>query len=145
MPGRWSLEKDLNDVANLQVANRFAEQYTIVISESKQDFGPKMDLNKFTDLIRKDIPTAIPGAVIMEKTSTTVNGYPAVQFEVEGTVEDVKAKWLYTMVDAPKNYHQILAWSLVSKYAKNKPVFLEVINSFKEMEDAALAPDSKIK
>ena len=145
VPGSWNLEKDLNDVANLQVANRFAEQYTIVISESKQDFGPKMDINKFTDLIRKEVPTAVPGAFITENNPITINGYPAVQFEVEGSIDDIKAKWLYTMVDAPNNFHQIIAWSLNSKYEKNKPVFLEVINSFKETEGIVLAPPPPVK
>jgi hypothetical protein len=144
VPGSWSIEKDLNDAANLQAGNRFAEQYAIVISESKQDFAPKMDLNKYTGLIRKNISTSILDASITENSSITVNGYQALQFEVEGTTDDIRAKWLYTMIDAPKNYHQILAWSLVSKYSSNKPVFLDVINSFKETEGFVSTPKSLI-
>jgi hypothetical protein len=134
VPGTWSAQKDLNDNASIQAGNLLAEQYAIVISESKEDFSSKMTLNDYADVIRKSAKTTLTDAVLTETKPVTINGYPAVQFEVDGTVSNIKAKWLYTLVDAPKNFHQILAWSTASKYEKNKPVFLEVVNSFKEIE-----------
>jgi hypothetical protein len=140
VPGNWSIEKDLNQEATLQVANRFAEQYAIVISESKQDFPAKFDLDSFADIIMKNAKQTITSPIVSEIKTITINGYPAKQFEIEGTLDNIKAKWLYTMVDAPKNYHQILNWTLVSRYEQNKPVFLELINSFREIEAGAPPP-----
>lgn len=134
VPGTWSTQKDLNDNATIQTGNLLAEQYAIVISESKEDFTDKMTLNEYVDIIRKSAKETLNDAVLTENRSLTINGYPAVQFEVDGSVSNIKAKWLYTLVDAPKNFHQILAWSSASKFEKNKSVFLEVINSFKETD-----------
>lgn len=140
VPGSWKIEKDLNDVANFQAANKISEQYAIVISESKQDFTGDVSLDYYVELITKDINTQINDAQIGETKSIMVNGYPAKQIEVSGSVEKVKAKWIYTFIDAPKNFHQILAWTIASKYDANKPVLLGVIDSFKEIEGTATAP-----
>jgi hypothetical protein len=134
VPGTWSAQKDLNDNASIQAGNLLAEQYAIVISESKEDFSSKMTLNDYADVIRKSAKQTLTDAVLTETKPVTINGYPAVQFEVDGSVSNIKAKWLYTLVNAPNNFHQILAWSTASKYEKNKPVFVDVINSFKEIE-----------
>lgn len=140
VPGTWSAQKDLNDNATIQTGNVLAEQYTIVISESKEDFTASMDLDEYADVIRTSAKKTLTDAVLSENRSLTINGYPAVQFEVDGSVSNIKAKWLYTLIDAPKNFHQVLAWSSASKYEKNKPVFTEVANSFKEIDGAASAP-----
>ncbi|MGI9056164.1 MAG: hypothetical protein ACR2F2_10235 [Pyrinomonadaceae bacterium] len=144
VPGSWKIEKDLNNDANFQAANALAEQYAIVISESKQDFTGEMSLDDYVELITKDIETRIDDAAISETKSITINGYPAKQFEVSGSVDKIKAKWIYTFVDAPKNFHQILVWTLASKFDSNKPVLLDVVNSFKETE-GALPPVSSNK
>ncbi len=140
VPASWSPQKDLNDDANIQAGNLLAEQYTVVISETKVDFTDDMDLNGFTEIVRKGIGETIKTPIVSEIRPLMVNGYPAVQFDVTGSVDNIKARWLYTIVDTPKNYHQILAWTLNSKYEANKPVFLEVINSFKEIEDSTSLP-----
>ena len=43
VPGTWSAQKDLNDNASIQAGNLLAEQYAIVISESKEDFSVQND------------------------------------------------------------------------------------------------------
>lgn len=140
VPGNWSPQKDLNDDANLQAGNLRAEQYAVIISELKADFTSEVDLNAFTEIVRKGVNETIKTPIVSENRPLTVNGYPAIQFDVAGSVENIKARWLYTIVGTPKNYHQILTWTLNSKYEANKPVFLDVINSFKEIEDSISSP-----
>jgi hypothetical protein len=140
VPGDWNVETDLNDVANFQAGNRFKEQYAIVISDNKADFADEMTLDEYVELTRKDMENSTTDAEVSETKSITINGYPAKQFEVSGTVERVKARWIYTFIDAPKNYHRILAWTLTSKFEENKPVLSDVINSFKELDGTKTAP-----
>ncbi len=137
VPGSWKTETNLNDVANFQAANPLAEQYAIVISESKKDFTGDMTLDEYVELISKDIGSRIDNAEISDKKSYTINGYPATQFEVSGSVSKINAKWIYTFIDAPNNFHQILTWTLASKYDDNKSVLLDVTNSFKELDETA--------
>lgn len=140
VPGDWNVETELNDVANFQAGNRFKEQYAIVISDSKADFSDEMTLDEYVELTGKDMENSATDTDVSEIRSITINGYPAKQFEVGGTVEKIKVKWIYTFIDAPKNYHRILAWTLASKFNENKPVLSDVINSFKESDGTPLAP-----
>src|SRR5688572_1907028 len=47
VPGGWSVNKNLNDVAIIQAANTISETYVIVIAESKVDFEDGTDLKQF--------------------------------------------------------------------------------------------------
>lgn len=143
VPGSWKEQTRLNEEASLQVGNPFAEQYAIIITESKEDFTEEMTLEDFTSLIRQNADEAITNAIISENKSLSINGYPAKQFEVSGSIDNIKAKWIYTLIDAPENYHQIMAWTLASRYEENKPVLLEVVNSFKEIGAATAKINSK--
>lgn len=134
VPGNWSIQKNLNDDATIQVANLRAEQYAIVISESKVDFTSEMTLSDFAEIIKENARNAITNPVMTEIKALSVNGHSAVQFEAEGSMNNIKAKWLYTIIDAPKNYHQIMTWSLQSKFEANRPAFVDLINSFKEID-----------
>lgn len=137
VPGAWEERSDLNEEANLQAGNPVAEQYAIVISESREDFTADMTLENFAKLTQENAKTVIKDGVVSEPTSLTINGYPVKQFEISGSMQNINAKWIYAIVETPKNYHQIMAWTLASRYEQNKPVLLEVINSFKETETNA--------
>ncbi len=108
--------------------------------KARADFSDEMTLDEYVELTSKDMEKSATDANVSETKSFTINGYPAKQFEVSGTVEKVKARWIYTFIDAPKNYHRILAWTLTSKFEENKPVLLDVINSFKELDGKTAAP-----
>ena len=51
MPASWSIRKDLNDAADLQMGNLFKEAYTIILSEHKSDFD-EITLEDHSDLTR---------------------------------------------------------------------------------------------
>jgi hypothetical protein len=140
VPRNWSVQKDLNDDAVIQAGNLRAEQYAVVISDTKVDFTDEMNLLGITELVRNGLAETVPDPIFSENKPVTVNGYSALQFEVSGSVDKIRARWIYTIVDSPKNFHQIIAWSLASKYEANKPVFLEVINSFRETEGSIELP-----
>lgn len=140
VPGNWSVQTDLNAEANFQAANPMAEQYAIIISEAKTDFPPKTNLDGYTELIKQNAKGEVLDPVFGETRTIVVNDYPARQFEVSGTVDDVKANWIYTLVEAPKNYHQVLMWTTDTRYTANKPIFLEAVNTFKEIETSSIPP-----
>lgn len=140
VPGNWKTETDLNDVANFQAGNRFAEQYAIVISDSKQDVTEEMTLDDYAELILKDFKTKVENVEQTDTKTLTISGYPAKQMEFSGVIDKIKIKWIYTFVDTPKNFHQIMAWTTFSQYESNKSVLLDVINSFKETDGIATQP-----
>ena len=145
VPGSWSSETDLNPEAVLQASNRLQEEYIVIIRESKADFGKKANLDFVTGVIHDQLQKSLSSdAVLSEATTSSVGNYSARQFEASGEVQNIKVKYLYTVVETPESYYQLITWSLVSKFDANRPQLLEVVNSFKEVSDSPNAASSSI-
>lgn len=142
VPGSWDKALNVNNDASLQTGNLIKGQYAIVITESKEELKGIVTLKDFADIVKKTAKenVLLQGMETGETRSLTINGYPAMQFEANGTAAGVKLNWIYTMIDGPKNYHQVLTWSLANKYVENKPVLLDVANSFKEIDGGSAPP-----
>jgi hypothetical protein len=132
VPGNWTKQTDLNSAATLQAANTREEVYVIVIKESKADFPKSSNAGTVTELARDSMRTTLTGAQVSEPTSVTINGYPAKQFDVSGTVSGVQAKYLYAVVETSGYFYQVMTWTLTPRFNDNKAKLQEVINSFKE-------------
>jgi hypothetical protein len=132
VPGNWKTETDLNEEATLQAANRFSELYVIVIRESKEDFGETPTIDVVTDIVRDNLQKTASDAVLSESVPVNINGYNARQFEASATVQNMKAKYIYGVIETPQNYYQVITWTLASRYEKGRETLINVINSFKE-------------
>ena len=106
--------------------------FIMVIPLGKVDLADNFTLDKMHDLTRREMSENLIDAKFGDSISTVINGYEARQFEVAGTVEGFKVKYIYTTVDAPQNYYQIAAYTSASRYDGSKEQLLEVINSFQE-------------
>ncbi|HZR78705.1 MAG TPA: hypothetical protein VFA58_05820, partial [Chthoniobacterales bacterium] len=65
-----------------------------------------------------------------EVVPVTVNGRQALQDEVSGTEQGAALTFVHTTVDGGDSFHQILAWTLKSRFPANKPELTGVTNSF---------------
>jgi hypothetical protein len=139
VPGGWRDDPELHEEAALKASNRVAEMYVVVISESKQDFTDEMTLEDFTELTRTNMSRKVGDADATVPASMTVNGYPAFQYTLRGTVDKFKAAYLITLVETPTSFHQIITWTLNSRYDKNFATLYEVTESFKELPAAPAA------
>jgi hypothetical protein len=131
VPGSWKEEKELNAQANLQASNRLKELYIIVISESKEDFEG-MTLERHSELTRTEFIKSLTTPQVSKASSVIVNQNDGVQYEIAGSINNVKIVAFHTTVETEKYFHQILAWTIKSRVEKNKPVLQKVIQSFKE-------------
>lgn len=143
VPGNWQTRTDLQEDAILQAANTFSEQYVVVINESKTDFSEDTSLPDYAELLKGATKQNVSDITFSEIKNIQINGLPAVQYEGEGTVEKIKIKWIFNIIDSGKNYHQLVLWTLPSKYEKNKPIFDDVINSFKDLSSSDTTPPLK--
>jgi hypothetical protein len=134
VPNAWSKQTGLNREATLQVANPSEEVYAIIIREPKTDFPKSTTLDDLVDLVRKNARKAITSPQFSDATSTTIGGFDAKQFDVGGTVSGIDVKYLYAVVETPKNFYQIMNWTLADKYNANKSKLQDAIDSFKEVD-----------
>ncbi|MCC6271864.1 MAG: hypothetical protein IT572_00230 [Deltaproteobacteria bacterium] len=132
VPAAWQEKKGLNDSADLQAAYTPSEMYVVVLSEPKEDLQD-MTLDQHSKLTREALLTGVKDPVVTGPFAVQVDGRPAVQYEIRGGVDHVKVVYLHVTVDGLKYYHQILAWTVPSRFEANKPTLEGVVQRFKEL------------
>lgn len=132
VPSAWEERKGLNDSADLQAAYLPSEMYVVVLSEPKEDFQD-MTLAKHSELTREALMEGVKDPVVSGPFALQVDGHPAIQYEIRGAVNNVKIVYLHVTVDGAKYFHQILTWTIPSRFEANKPTLEGVIQRFKEL------------
>lgn len=138
LPAGWKHEKEqeLHDQADLQASNRAGEMYVIVMSENKEDLRD-MTIEKHSQSTRSALMEKLESPEVSDPKPVTVGGLKGVQYEIRGGVENLNIVYLHTTVESPTHFHQILAWTLKSRFDKNRPTLDAVTHSFKEVAPAA--------
>jgi hypothetical protein len=135
LPAGWSIKTDLNDRADLRVGNAQQDAYLIVLSDPKVDFADKITYRDHARMRLDRLVKAIDGAKVARgPTELVVGGRPAIQYEVHGTVEDIRIIYLLTTVDGSESFHRLLAWTVPSRLESNRKALEDVIGSFAEGE-----------
>jgi len=133
IPGNWEKKSGLHEDGLLQAANLREENYLVVIPDNKADLEDGMTVEDHSELTRSAILGNLKdGRQTAGPVMLTINGRPAVQYELRGVVSGIKIVYLHTTADGDDKFYQILTWTLPSNYQKNKPILESVINSFKE-------------
>ena len=129
MPASWSLRSDLNDVADLQMGNSFKEAYAIIISENKMDFD-EMTLQDHSDLTRSVIGQNLKNYHESDQEILDIGGNQALRYRLTGSVDGLNIVYWHVTIETENHYHQMLMWSLKSKFAQNQDDFEAVLQSF---------------
>jgi len=131
LPKGWKEDKELHDEAELQASNRAGEKYVIDLTDNKEDFE-KMSLAEHSEITRGSILEVLTSPQVTGPVELTINGSPAIQYEIRGGTENINVVYLHTTVETPSMFYQVLAWTLKSRFEKNKSELQEVTNSFQE-------------
>ena len=129
-PGSWSTMNNLNDEANLQMGNPFKEAYVIILTESKQDFD-NIGLQGHSDLTRSFLREALKNYQESRPVKLDIGGHSALRYRLSGSVDSIKIVYWHVTIETGDHFHQMLLWSLPSKFSGNKADFNSVIQSFK--------------
>jgi len=130
-PASWSIRKDLNDQADFQAGNLFREAYMIILTEPASEFPRGVGLSDFADLIEANLAANIKNAKISPHLETQVNGMDAIHFTMRGKVEGTDVIYWIHAIKSPDDYHQVLQWSLASRFQSNRDDFRSAIHSFR--------------
>ena len=133
--GMWTKMSGLNKQASLQVGDKSARMFLMVISDAKAEV-PNLTLETHHQLTRDRMLGKMKNASATQPVSLTIDGHAALQDELTG-IEKGPAlfheKWvfLHTTVDDGDRYQQILAWTLKSRWQKQNELLREVTASFR--------------
>ena len=132
IPAGWREDPALHSTAGIRASNRLQEMYVIVISEGKEKFNDDVTLEQFTTVTREGMLKKVGSAEASPQVSVTVaDTYPGLQYGLQGEVDNMQIAYLVTNVETPKDFHQIIAWTLRSRISQNETKLQEVVNTFK--------------
>ena len=138
VPFGWSVWTDLNTKGQLQVAFPAAEKYLVVITEKKSDL-PGMTLEKFSAVVRDRMAGKLSSVEQSGPQELQVNGLRAIQYVVKGIYPgkeaNVAVTYLHTCAEDSTQFHQIMAWTLQSRFNSNRSDLEKVIATFKSHPD----------
>ncbi len=129
VPKDWNELGNLNDAAEIQVGNKSREQYLIVLTESKADLTG-YTLRKHHETTRAAMMQKMTDSSASEMVELTIDGHPAFQDEIAGKQENTPIVFLHTTIESDQGYHQILAWTIKSRWKKYKGDLDQVTRSF---------------
>ncbi len=132
VPDGWNVVRDnRRRAADIYATYPPEELYASVLSESASvlsQFDLANNAEQYRWLIREELdrfegesPTGL----------NTLNGNPAVQYEMRGIVNGLPVVYLHTTVKGRENYYQVVGWTTESSYRDNKETLKAVIGSFK--------------
>ncbi len=134
VPEGWMKQANLHEDAEIQLFNPQKDLYLIVLSESKMDFD-NIGYEEHSGMTRKSLLHNLTnGKEVGDPIKLDINGMPALQYEITGSVNKLRVVYLHTTVDGKKTFHQIIAWCLPSNFQKYRAELETVIKSFKEAE-----------
>ena len=133
VPASWTAMK-LNDAAEIQVGSEDDDTYVIVLNELKEDLDG-WNLEKHSRVTLGKLLADLSYPTVTGPKSLTIDGHPAVQYEIRAASNGHKMVYLHTTVDDATMFSQILAWTVPSKIETMKPLFAKVIASFREVKN----------
>ncbi len=131
VPSNWEVLQ-LNEEAQIQVGNLAQETYYIVIPEVKVDLHG-WNIDKHSKITLGNLLYLVDFPEIVGPRNININGYSGIQYEVHGANQGLNISYILTTVETPEHFHQILAWTLKSRFDKNKKVLKKAIESFQEI------------
>jgi hypothetical protein len=135
VPGAWKEEKSLNDSADLQASYRPSEMYFVVLSEPKTDLD-EMTLEGHSKLTRQALIDGVKKPQVSPPFAMKIGDMAALQYEIRGSMDGVNIVYLHTTAESPNYFHQILTWTVPSRFEKNKPTLQKVAENFREVPGA---------
>ncbi len=122
---------DLNEIANLEIANYDENKYFMAIMESKEDFD--LSYNEYKDYMIEDIENRYK-IQIDEKKNVKIGDYDCVYVEFKSSDENSSVNfYMQIYIVETKNYYgRLFAWTTYSQRDMYKDEFSQMVSSFKE-------------
>jgi len=123
----------LHPESELQIYNPKGEKYFIALLEPKEDFTD-ISLQQYYDAITEPFLSSLDGPSQGDVKEVTINGNKALQYTLEASIDNINIVYLVAIIETPTHYGQLMAWTVKSKWEENRDEYMNMINSFKEVD-----------
>ena len=132
VPTSWNKHPEFTEVAGIEYANLQREQYLVVISEPKADFTSNTDVFGYNDLLQQNLRESLENLQVKYLGEVKINGMNGLKYELRGEIDNVKIVYLQVALEGEDHFHQLLFWTLPTRWRSNLGLFEEALVSFTE-------------
>ncbi len=133
MPDGWRVAREgLRQTADIYAVYPSRDLYAAVLSERAavlSQFDLEDNAIQYRRLIRSELDD-YEGETRLGTPS--IDGKPAVQYEIRGRVDGVPVVYLHTTVQGTDNYYQVVGWTRADGYEENKATLKAIAESFRK-------------
>lgn len=125
----------LHPNADLETYNPDQTMFLIVLGEDRDAVAPG-NLEAQADIYLQILKGGF-GEVIANQARTSVdqvNGFPAVQYEVRGNVNQRPVAYLHTTVEMGDNYYQVVVWTPDDLRIANSEAMRAIVQEFRDAQ-----------
>jgi hypothetical protein len=131
-PTTWSPRANFGKSATLRITDGGQDSYLLVISYLPQEIKPTT-LPTFAQRLTTALRDNLSKGKMSEPRQLTINGRPAVEYEVSGYVGDAQIVYLSTVLEGKRaTYHHLITWTSEESYSTNRGTMREIVASFRE-------------
>ncbi len=131
-PKGWKDTATSNPQSILYYSNIYS--CVAVIRDSKSMFSSDLTIDDYTSMVINHGAKKMENPVVTGPITTSINNYSAQQFEIQGELQKVKFKYLFTIIESSDSYYQVIAFTTQDVYDKQKSIFVKIANTFKEIK-----------
>ncbi|MGF7047957.1 hypothetical protein J2T13_002463 [Paenibacillus sp. DS2015] len=137
LPANWNKQSNLMEDADIQASKIDSEDYLGIISEDKELFADDTTLEEYHKLIVESQTNSgvLENLKIHDPVKTQVDGRDALQFEVTGEITKVKVAYLFTLVDHPHHFTQVIFWTIDQYFNDRKPLYQDMTQTLTVKEN----------
>ncbi len=139
-PEHWTVRADIGREAALRVSNSAADYHIAVYTYLPDEIEPTT-LAQFAEDFSSDLMASLGDGRVSAPRKLTINGRPAVQYEVSGRVGEDRFVYLNTTVEGKRAKHQLVATVSEADYPVHKGALNKAIVSFRESAKPRPAKD----
>lgn len=126
-------DPELNKDASLIIFTKDEKNGLIIIRESKEDFEEGYSIDDYTSLIldlKREEGSKVDG---IDVVNIRINNYNARQCEFEWVQESIRYKYMFSFIETSDSFYQVVAWTLKSNFDRRRNEFINITNSFTEI------------
>jgi hypothetical protein len=128
-----------NEDASLSYGDMAAEQYVIVITETRQEiinvFGEEDPFEKMHGLLVPNLASSLENPVTQPvETLSHPGAINAVRTRIQGVTGGMNLTYVYYIFETRDHFHQLILWTISPDLETVVPTFEEVASSFATVE-----------
>lgn len=141
-PASYVKTFNLNEDALLQMSNVASEKYSLVIQDEKAGLEyfklAFENVGEATTFFTKGIIENLKNVKKSEVKMRKIGNYNAAELLIEATDlneetnEELNLFYVFTLIESPEFYYQVMSWTLAENKSKFEQEFRTIANSFQE-------------